>query len=206
MADRPATSTHMSADAFLEWDTGDEMIWELIDGVPRHKFPPNPDLFGQAAPNDQHNIVVQNLGFAIDAALRHQGRPCLVMVGSAQRTPRRRDRIRIPDLMVKCGPTVHLPNVPILVAEVVSPSNSHAELSERVADFKAVDTVQEILVIQQQAPILELHRRMGDLWPIWRLEGPAATVTLDSVDVTVTLRDLYRGVLRPDDVTDDAAG
>ncbi len=185
----------MTLEEFLEWDSGDDCVWELVDGFPRPKFPPNPALLGQAAPSDEHGVIVKNLTFALENLVRAGKLPCRVIPGAGQKVSVRRNRLRIPDLTVKCGPTSREAWDPILVVEVISPSNSARELAEREADFRALPTVREIVVLEQDAAVATVSHRVGDLWRVERLEGLDAVLSLESVGLEVPLREVYRDVL-----------
>ena len=185
----------MTVEEFLAWDSGDDFVWELIDGYPRLKFPPNPALLGQAAPSDEHGVIVGNLHRLIANHMIAGRKPCRVIPGAGQKVNRQRERLRIPDLAVKCGPTARDARDPILMVEVISPSNSAREIAEREADFRALPTVQQILVLEQEAPVATLSTRVGDLWRMERLEGLDAILRLDSVGLEIPLAEVYRDVL-----------
>jgi len=51
----------MTVGGFLEWDSDDDFLYELIDGYPRLKYPPNPDFMGQAVPSDSHQLILSNM-------------------------------------------------------------------------------------------------------------------------------------------------
>lgn len=85
----------------------------------------------------------------------------------------------------------------------MSPSNSFRKMDERMADYRSLESVREILVLDQDAANFTLHRRVGDLWRIERLEGLDAVLTLETFDLSVTLSEIYHDVLS-DDETDAA--
>ena len=203
MADPVKVQGPMTVEAFLQWDSGDDFVYELIDGHPRLKFPPNPEIHGQAAPSDEHMVIVGNLTALVTTHVRARRRPCRVMPGPGQVVPRKQNRYRIPDFAVKCGRTAREAVDPILIAEVLSPSNTAVEMDEREADFRSLPTVQEILRIEQSRPAVTLLRRAGDLWRADRLEGLDALLRLESIALDIPLSDLYRDVL---DEEDAAAG
>ena len=193
--DRP-----MTVEEFLEWDSGDDLTWELIDGYPRLKYPVNPE--GHAAPTDNHQTIIQNISFAVDTVLRRERRPCRVIANINQRVPRRPNRTRVPDLAVKCGRTMRDARDPILIVEVLSPSNRPAEILERDADFRSIPTVVEIVFLDQDRAAATVHRRRGEFWANDRVEGIDAVLVLESVPVEMRLHDVYLGVLT--DYGDDA--
>lgn len=185
--DRP-----MTVEEFLAWDSEDDLTWELIDGYPRLKFPANPEFQGQAAPTTDHQRIVRNLLVVIDAKLRTNRPRCEVIPGTREAIPRRHRRCRVPDLAVRCGPDG---SQPVLVVEVLSPSNTFAELAEREADYQSIPTVLEIVVVEQDRPVVHLRRRRGELWPGYRIEGIDQSVTLESVGLELPLTEMYRDVL-----------
>jgi len=195
MAQAAKVRAPMTVEEFLKWDSGDDFVWELIDGYPKLKFAPNPDLLGQAAPSDEHGVVIKNLTFMVEGRIRQARRSCRVIPGAGQKVRRKRERLRIPDLTVKCGRTSLEAQDPILIVEVRSPSDSAREMDDRLADFRALPTVQEILIREQDIAAAILHRRVGDLWQVVEVEGLDGVLTLDSVDLETPLREIYRDVL-----------
>lgn len=194
MGDPARVAGPMSVEEFLEWDSGDDCIWELIDGWPRPKFPPNPDFHGQAAASDDHALICLNISFLLESAFRSGRRPCHIYPVGGQTISRRRARHRIPDLLVKCGRRGP-DETPVLVVEVVSPSNTKRELADREMDYRSVPNLQEIVVVEQDRPKVTVQRRTGDLWRVETLEGWEAVLTLESLDARLPLADIYRDIL-----------
>lgn len=187
--------TRMTVEEFLSWDPGDDVLYELIDGLPTPKYPANPEFRGHAAPSEPHGIITMNLGRALGDWLAKSGRPCHVMATVGQPVRRKRDRTRIPDVTVKCGPGPWQDRAPVLIVEIVSPSNTWRDMRDRVEDDRSIDTVQEILLIEQDRPEVEVHRRIGDLWPSWRVAGLDDRVTLESLGLALPLAEIYATVI-----------
>ncbi len=61
----------MNVREFLEWDSGDDRVWELHDGYPILKDGWGPR--GHAAPTPRHNAMVGELARLIGNALRGAG-------------------------------------------------------------------------------------------------------------------------------------
>jgi len=194
MGDPARVAGPMSVNEFLTWDSGDDFIWELIDGYPRLKFPPNPEFHGQAAPSDDHALIIMNIGSAIQTAPRAAGHPCHVYPVGGQTISRRHARHRIPDLLVKCGPRGSADEKPLLVVEVVSPSNTRSELAEREADYRSVPSLQEILVVEQDRPAVIWLRRTGELWRSETVERLDAPLALTSLEIPLTMTEIYRDI------------
>jgi len=107
-----------------------------------------------------------------------------------------------PDLSVVCGPPkfadTHMDTLvnPTLLVEVLSPSTEEYDRGTKVKLYRAIPSLRECLLISQDAPEVELYRReMDDVWKIIVAKGPNASVELKSIDYTLRLWDLYRGIL-----------
>lgn len=174
----------MTVDEFLAADQsalGSAWRYELLDGQPE----------AQAAPSPEHGAIVVNIGAALKARLR--GGPCRVEAGSAV-VPRNRggDRVRIPDLTVRCA------GRPTILFEVTSPSDGHSQLRKalRYDDLKSVDGVREIVEIVQDEPLCRIHRWRDEIagWQMLELSGAEAVLDLATVGIGVPFAEIYDGV------------
>ena len=126
--------------------------------------------------------------------------PCFVQ-GSDVRVRVSPSRYFYPDVAVSCdvadrrrGNT--LIRSPRVVVEVLSPSTEKVDRSDKLRAYQACPTIQEIVLISQFAPYVEMYRRdreKGDEWHHVFYEA-GQEVVLESVDVRFPLEDLYRGV------------
>lgn len=84
---------------------------------------------------------------------------------------------------------------PRIVIEVLSPGTEVIDRGKKLEAYKACPTIQEIVLISQFAQHLEIHSRNEDefTWH-YTLYGPDATIKLTSVDVVLTLAEIYRGI------------
>ena len=109
---------------------------------------------------------------------------------------------RYPDASVVCGEAIFediggqqmLVN-PTLLVEVLSPSTAAYDLGERFTAYQSIDTFQEYLLISQDRPHVIQHVRQAKRkWLRIEIEGMDSEVTLESIGVTLTLREIYRRV------------
>ena len=88
-------------------------------------------------------------------------RDCVPLVGGAV-IPKDKQRrtARIPDATVRCG------EKSVAMFEIVSPTDGiTTELrAKRRRDIKSVDGAQVLVEIEQDAPVIHIHRRVGDFW------------------------------------------
>ena len=95
--------------------------------------------------------------------------------------PDRSDTYYVADLAVTCAPREagrRMVAEPVLIVEVLSPSTSQVDRFRKVADYRALPSVLEILVVFSDERRVELQRRGADGWRVEDLIGQA-TLTLD---------------------------
>ena len=179
----------MTVDEFLHWEDGTDTRYELLDGV----------VVAMAPPAPPHGIMAVRLGGAIDAALRSR-RPCIVQGEAGIVRPDRDDTCYVADLAVTCEPLRvedRLIRSPVLIVEILSQSTASYDRQRKVADYRQIASVDEILLIDSQSIFAEVLRREGAHWITEIVEGPAATLALRSVPVAIAMAELYDGIPLP---------
>ena len=129
----------MTVDEFLHWEDGTDTRYELVGGF----------VVAMARPMPAHGRLAVRLGGAIDAALRSRP-PCAVQSEAGIVRPDRDDTCYVADLAVTCEPLRtedRLIREPVLIVEVVSPSTAVFDRQTKVADYRRIPSVQEILLI-----------------------------------------------------------
>jgi Uma2 family endonuclease len=170
-----------SVEDFLAHTFPDDLPHELVDGV----------VVAHAAPTEEHGHILANLVSAIHRALDEARSPCHVEAGSGVR-PRRRTKatLRVPDAVVRCPQDAN-GNAPVAVIEILSASNSAADMDEKTRDYKSLPSIRQIVHIAQDRPAVSFQRRAGDLWIAEELEGRDAVLRLDGLSVDVPLSIIY---------------
>lgn len=176
----------LSVAEFLRWNPNDGRRYELVDGIP----------VAQAAPSDDHAAI---LGAALQAALRRSGLPCRVETGSGvQPNNRPGAYYLIPDIVVRCREGGEGARRPVVIVEILSPSNSDAEMDAKRVAYKSLPTVQEIVLLRQDRFSGQVHRRDGPRWVIDELLGPEARLKVEAADLDLPLSVVYVDVLPPE--------
>ena len=170
----------MTVDEFLATPQsafGSAWRYELVDGLP----------VAQAAPSDEHAMISANLATALTNRLRGN-RDCVPLVGGAV-IPKDKQRrtARIPDATVRCG------GKSVAMFEIVSPTDGiTTELrAKRRRDIKSVDGAQVLVEIEQDAPVIHIHRRVGDFWVYDDVIGIQETLTLEAIAMEIPLSEIY---------------
>jgi Uma2 family endonuclease len=178
-----ADDLRMTLAEFLRWDDGTDARYELVDGR----------VVAMAPPNDAHGTITANLVVALANAFRP---PCRVATEAGILRPDRDDSYYVADLAVTCGPAAntrqYLPE-PVLIVEVLSPSTEDHDRGRKVADYREIPSLREILLVASQQRRVELWRREGDHWRVEDLIGEA-TLRLESCNASIPLAAIYAHV------------
>jgi Uma2 family endonuclease len=86
---------------------------------------------------------------------------------------------------------------PVLIVEILSPSTAAFDRQTKVPDYRRNPSVQEILLIDTETVFAEVLRRDGDHWITEIVQGPAATLSLGSVPLSIAMAELYEGIPLP---------
>ena len=86
----------------------------------------------------------------------------------------------------------------MLIVEVLSPKTGLYDRQTKVADYRRIPSVEEILLINSTSIFAEVLRREGDRWITEIVRGPQATLSLASIALTAAMSDLYEGIDPPD--------
>ncbi len=178
---------HLTVTEFLAWPadpTG--RTWQLIDGEP----------VAMAPASRTHGTIQSEVARLLGNHLRERGSPCLVITAPGVVPRVRADwNVRVPDLAVTCSPddpTERLLADPVLIVEILSPSNE-AETWANVWAYTTIPSVREILVLRSLERGGELLRRGADgNWPQRGITlGPGDEVAVESVAGSFPLAGFY---------------
>jgi Uma2 family endonuclease len=154
----------MSLAEFLEWDDGTDTRYELIDGRPR----------AMAPPIEAHGTIVASLARHIGNRLKP---PCRVVVAAGIIPVDRADTWYQADLVVTCAPAERgaraIPE-PRLIVEVLSPTTAAHDRGVKLADYRRLASVEQILLVASEDRHVEVWRRAEDGWKVQDLIGDAA--------------------------------
>src|SRR5918996_551482 len=174
----------MTLAEFLEWDDGSDRRYQLLDGVPVMMAPSL----------EAHGELALALGAEIRTRLKP---PCRVISEAGIVIPDRADTYYIADLAVTCAPREpgrRMVVEPVLVVEVLSPSTSQVDRWRKVADYRTLSSVQEILVAFSDERRVEVQRRTPDGWRVEDLIG-RAEISLACCNAPLPLDAVYRDLL-----------
>jgi Uma2 family endonuclease len=181
----------MTPEEFYAWQETIDEKYELVDGYP---VPRCPDIEMMTGASRRHDHIVFNLLAEIGRQLR--GSPCRGFTAdTAVRTATGRRR---PDAGVECGrldDESYEAGEVRMVIEVLSPSTRDLDTFGKLDEYKAIDSMDHILLVEPNAPQAILWSRAADrTWSLARIEGLQASVDVASLGITLKLEDLYSGL------------
>lgn len=160
----------------------DGLVWAMAGGTP------------------EHSAVAANVIGLVAAALR--GKPCQVYTSDL--------RVRVvatglgtyPDVTVICGRLETDPEDskgqtainPTVIVEVLSPSTEDYDRGEKLAHYKTIESLEEIVLVAHDEHRVEVWRRRDERWSLDLSKGED-TVHLASIDCELPLPEVYRDPL-----------
>jgi Uma2 family endonuclease len=177
---------NMTLEEFLRWDDGTDTRYELIASYP----------VAMAPPAEAHRILAVRLVSRIDAALAGR-RPCNAQIEPGVVRPDRADSYYVPDIAVTCEPNEPGRQAmvdPILIVEILSPSTERTDRRFNLPAYQTIESVREIMFIDADSHHAELYRRQNDHWGIQLVRGAGATLFLASVELRISMSELYEGI------------
>ena len=184
MSDR---APRMTVEEFLAWQTDQDQLYELVDGLP----------MAMAGAKLRHDRVTANAIRTIGNQLRAINSACdaftddigiLTPVG----------RIRRPDVSVLCPPfdeDAVTTDRPSLVVEVLSESTEHADRLFKLGEDQSMVSVDYIVMIDPTRVEVGFWSRdaTGDWQSQW-LREPAAVIEMPKLGLSISLGSLYERV------------
>jgi len=174
----------LDLDEFLAFEGERDTRYQLVRGVVRAMAP------AQAV----HGELVALLARLIGNRLK---RPCRVITEAGIKPAHRDDTYWQADLAVTCAPRqpgeIYL-TAPVLVIEVLSPSTAGIDRTFKLDDYRAMASVQDILLVATDRPRIEHWQRAGDFWQVRDL-GPGAVFQVAALGVEMALDELYADLL-----------
>jgi Uma2 family endonuclease len=171
---------------YLAFDRQAETKHEYVDG----------DVFAMTGASARHNVIVANLIIEIGSQLR--GGPCRVFPSDLRLAVSAEGPFYYPDVTALCAEPRFLDDAhdtllnPEVVIEVLSPSTRGFDRGTKLADYRRLPSVRDVLFVAQDAPRAEHYERRDDgHWLLTDHAGPEAAIELAAVGCRLALGRLY---------------
>jgi Uma2 family endonuclease len=177
---------------YLEGERVSEIRHEYIDGK----------VYAMAGASAEHNEICGDVYTNLKTHLR--GSSCRVFMEAVkvELSDDLGDAFYYPDVFVTCEPKgedTHVMREPKLIIEVISPSTARHDRGEKLAAYKRIPSVEEIMIIEQEWPEIFVTRRL-DNWKRHIYTMMDSAIELASVGLTIKVADVYQSNPFPDDV------
>jgi Uma2 family endonuclease len=179
-----------SFDEYVDLDARSPVKHEFLDGL----------VWAMAGGSPEHAAIAASIIAALGERLR--GRPCRVFSSDLRIRVRAMGLATYPDVTVVRGKldldaddrkaqTVTNPRV---VVEVLSPSTEVYDRGEKLAHYKRVDSLEDVVLVAHDRRRIEVWHREADGWSLnIAREGEAAT--LASIDCKLAVDEVYTNPL-----------
>ena len=183
------TKMHYTVEDYLKQERSASYKSEYRDG----------QIYAMTGASRKHNLVSGNIYRELSLQLKK--RPCEAYINDMRVKAVEASSYHYPDVAVVCGtPQFEDTQVdtllnPTLLIEVLSPSTEAYDRGSKFAHYRKINSLQEYLLVSQEQPSIERYMRRGDVWILSESTGIEASMTLESIDCIVSLREIYDKVM-----------
>ncbi len=179
----------MSVEAYLEWESGQELRHEYVNGR----------VFAMTGGTLSHNDIAINLLGILRSHIRAQG--CRINIADVK--VRISSSIyRYPDLIVSCDEqdrsALNAIQFPKLIVEVLSPGTEALDRGKKFREYRSLATLEEYVLISSTQISVEVYRRgEGRLW-LYRAYQAEEQLKLESIGYELSVDQIYENVFLSD--------
>ncbi len=177
--------------------TVDEYLAQEERANVRHEYVKG-QVFAMTGATEAHNVINGNLYALIHHHLRGSG--CRAFMTDMKVRVEIANSFYYPDIMVTCEPfeakSVYK-QLPVLIAEVLSPSTKHIDRREKLVAYRQLSSLRQYLIIHQNRYRIEIYQKDADgQWQVSIL-GKNDLVFLDSLPsrLDVPIAAIYDGII-----------
>ena len=184
LAEQYIEKEHYTEAEYFDFERTSFGRWEYVNGKIRQMSG------GTTDHGDISSNLVRVLGNALVPRGRHvYGSDVKIHTGDGINT--------FPDISVICGQNRYylgkkdIPLNPLLIVEVLSPSTQNYDRTEKFEHYQTIETLTDYLLVEQDHARVMLYTRRTDFWEMRVITGLNGSIFLPSVDVTLSLADVY---------------
>jgi Uma2 family endonuclease len=192
-----------SEEEYLAFERESDIRHEYIDG----------EIFEMAGESEEHGEISGN--FFGELYIQLKGSSCRARVKDTKvrsgPRPNLNDKRKskglfsYPDVVVICGEPIYLDDYkdvvlnPRVIIEVLSPSTADFDLHEKFMRYQSYcPSMNDYILVRQNAPLIEHYmRREGGGWIYFNYQGLESSFTIESINCTLKLADIYARIKFP---------
>jgi Uma2 family endonuclease len=163
------------------------------------------ELFTMAGASNNHNIISINIIGSLRRKLQQQG--CRLYAND-MRTRVSTSHYTYPDIVVVCGKPEFLDNAfdtllnPVVIMEILSDSTKEYDRTRKFDHYRTIPSLREYVLLEQDMVRVERYSRIENphvppertLWAFQAITTIEESLTLQSVDCTVPLTEIYEDI------------
>jgi len=177
---------YLRSEEYLQMEAHSPIKHEYIDG----------QIYAMVGANDAHVTIAGNLFALLRSHVRGSG--CRVYMSDMKARIEALNRYFYPDVMVTCDPRDREAPLekrfPCLIVEVLSDSTEAFDRGDKFADYQALDSLQEYVLINTKRQRVECFRRNeAGLW-VLQSYTDKQNFRLESINFEGAIADLYEDV------------
>ncbi len=176
----------MSPDEFLAFERAADEKHEYYDGI----------IVAMSGAKRAHNTISTNLNGLLWQHFK--GKNCENYSNDMRVFVPKTRLFAYPDIVVICGEPQFQDNVPdtltnpILLIEILSDSTEGYDRGLKFQNYRSIDSLKEYVLVSQDKASVEKYIKHGDgFWRLSEATGLDESITLESIDCSVTLADVY---------------
>lgn len=157
------------------------------------------EIFAMSRGSANHNRIAGNLYIALETAF--EGKPCGAFINDMRLLVKKNGLYAYPDVMVVCGQLEFVKDRddtltnPVVIVEVLSKSTEGYDQGAKFELYRALETLQDYILIDQTKVHVEHFHRLDDgRWILQEFEQFEDVLQLNSVDFEISLERIYRNV------------
>lgn len=179
--------------AYLAWEAEQPNRNEFVDG----------EIFAMVGVRDSHNTIALNVAFPLQKHLK--GTPCRMYAMEVKLLVESAGSVFYPDVFVTCASAADplVKRDAKLIVEVLSPSTEAYDRGRKFGVYRQLPDLQEYVLINGDEQKVEIFRRSGPQQWLFQEFGPGESFQLASVDLGLTVDEVYDEVVFDPEVTGD---
>ena len=174
----------------------DYLKGELVSSV-KHEYIAGA-VFAMVGGRNAHSFIASRALIALGSRLL--GKPCQPLNADTKIRVRLSDHVRFyyPDVSVVCIPNPMsdtFQDQPVLIIEVLSESTRRLDEGEKRVAYFSIPSLMYYILLAQDAAVAVVYQRTGQTFERHEFTNPDDIIRLDSLGVSLPLRELYEGVV-----------
>ncbi len=179
----------MTPEEFLAFERASDEKHEYRDG----------EIVAMSGAKRAHNLISLNIGSGLHASLRNKD--CETYMSDMRVFVPSVRLYTYPDIVVVCGDPKFIDDEfdtltnPLLLIEILSDSTEGYDRGQKFQNYRSIESLDEYVLVSQNAARIEKYVKHGDgFWLLSEAAGLDGSITLASIDCTISLADVYAKV------------